>query len=84
MNRLKKKLFVPALLACMLLIAACSDNSAMSLKEDEKAVVKIMYWNEQMFFQEYGNLFNVKFPNVEIEVVSSQPLYGFNLEKCSS
>jgi multiple sugar transport system substrate-binding protein len=55
------------------------NNDAAVLKalgKDEKVTIKVMYYSEQSFFQEYGNLFFSKFPNVDIEVVSSQGIYG--------
>ncbi|WP_231570976.1 ABC transporter substrate-binding protein [Gordoniibacillus kamchatkensis] len=52
---------------------------AAALKElgkDEKATVKVMYFDKNYFFQQYGNLFLAKFPNIDIEVVSNQGIYG--------
>nr|WP_246627970.1 extracellular solute-binding protein [Paenibacillus oenotherae] len=40
-----------------------------------------MYWDEQTFFQQYGNLFSSKFPNVEIQVVSMMSLNGQNEDR---
>ncbi|MFD0712428.1 ABC transporter substrate-binding protein [Paenibacillus sp. GCM10027626] len=78
MVMVKKGTVLAALLGVSVLTAACSGNSD-SLKTEETAVVKVMYWDEQNFFQQYGNLFNTKFPNVEIQVVSQRSMYA-NME----
>lgn len=35
-----------------------------------------MFWDQQFLFQEYGNLFATKFPNVEIEVANIEAIYN--------
>lgn len=37
--------------------------------ENEKAMLTVMYVNEGSFYQDYGNLFTAKYPNVEFKVV---------------
>ncbi|MFC0213594.1 ABC transporter substrate-binding protein [Paenibacillus chartarius] len=73
-----------------LLLSACSaaapaggtasgQSSGPALKEmgkDEKATIKVMYHDKNFFFQEYGNMFSAKFPNIDVEVVSMQGMYG--------
>jgi len=42
-------------------------------KEDNvKSTLKVMYYNEQSFYQQYGMLFSALYPEVEVEVVSTQ------------
>jgi multiple sugar transport system substrate-binding protein len=54
-----------------------SDSMVMkALGKDEKVTIKVMYYDERNFFQQYGNLFYSKFPNVDIEVISNQGIYG--------
>lgn len=43
--------------------------------EEETATIKVMYYDEQSFFQTYGNLFYAKYPNINLEVVSTQEIY---------
>jgi len=76
MKTFKRGTVLATLLGVTVLTAACSGGNANSLKDDETAVVKVMYWDEQNFFQQYGNLFNAKFPNVEVQVVSQRSLYN--------
>jgi len=76
MKTFKRGTVIATLLGVTVLTAACSGGNASSLKEDETAVVKVMYWDEQNFYQQYGNLFNAKFPNVEIQVVNQRLLYN--------
>jgi multiple sugar transport system substrate-binding protein len=67
-----------------IILAGCGskgskDSDSMVMKamgKDEKVTIKVMYYDERNFFQQYGNLFYSKFPNVDIEVVSNQGMYG--------
>jgi multiple sugar transport system substrate-binding protein len=67
-----------------IIAAGCSSNGGKAkdspvlkaMGKDEKATIKVMYYDEKYFFQQYGNLFYSKFPNVDIEVVSTQSMYG--------
>ncbi len=47
-----------------------------TLGKDEKASIKVMYYDENSFFQQYGNLFLSKFPNIDVQVVSTQGISG--------
>lgn len=69
------------LVAFVFIVSACSSKSTgvKPLDKDEKAVVKVMFYDEQQFFTQYGNLFTSKFPNVEIQVVSMQSVNGMNV-----
>ncbi|CAM3741646.1 ABC transporter substrate-binding protein [Marinicrinis lubricantis] len=51
-------------------------NDAQVFDSEEIMTLKVMYYDEQSFFREYGNLFNMKYPNVNIEVISTQPVYS--------
>ncbi|MEW9700994.1 ABC transporter substrate-binding protein [Paenibacillus sp. SI8] len=48
------------------------------LGKDEKATVKVLYYDKNSFYQQYGNLFMAKNPNIDVEVISSQNIYGPN------
>jgi multiple sugar transport system substrate-binding protein len=58
-----------------LLLAGCTTPSAQNNK-DTKRVLKVMYWNESYFLQQYGELFSVQYPNTEIQVVGTDLLYN--------
>ncbi|RKN77112.1 hypothetical protein [Paenibacillus ginsengarvi] len=45
-----------------------------SLETQEKAAIKVLYPNKNTFFNNYGNYFNSKFPNVEFDVVPTQSI----------
>ncbi|QJD87390.1 ABC transporter substrate-binding protein [Cohnella herbarum] len=66
------------------LLSACGGGGGKSkdelapLGKDEEAKIKVMFWDSNYFFQEYGNVFNFKFPNIEIEVVNMQSIYSEN------
>ena len=72
-NRLHK---IVMILTCIFLIAGCT--SPAQNKNEEKRTVKIMYWDENAFYRQYGELFSMKYPNTEVELVSTSKLYQPN------
>ncbi|MCP3772287.1 extracellular solute-binding protein [Paenibacillus sp. MZ04-78.2] len=76
----RSRIGLTAGLAVAVLIAGCNSNSggakpSKTLKElgkDEKASIKVVFWDKNSFFQQYGNLFSAKFPNIDVQVVSTQ------------
>ncbi|MCC3375744.1 ABC transporter substrate-binding protein [Cohnella sp. REN36] len=68
------------LTALALSLSGCTGKSSKEvlkpLDEKEEAKFKIMFWDQNYFFQEYGNLFLSKFPNLDIEVVDMQSIYS--------
>lgn len=62
------------LLTTIFLVAGCTSPSDQN-KAGGKKSVKIMAYDESYFYQEYGELFKMKFPNTDIEIVSSSKLY---------
>ncbi|MCU6711776.1 extracellular solute-binding protein [Paenibacillus sp. J5C_2022] len=69
-----KKIVPAAVLASMVAVTGCSTGGN-SESGNEQATVKVMYYDEGSFFREYGMLFSALFPEIEIEVVSTQSLY---------
>jgi multiple sugar transport system substrate-binding protein len=58
------------LIAAML--AGCSSGGESKDKvpdPGEPVTLKVAYFNEQSFYQSYGNVFNAKYPNVEFEII---------------
>jgi multiple sugar transport system substrate-binding protein len=54
------------------------EGSLKKLGKDEKATIKVMYYDKNSFYQQYGNLFMAKNPNIDVEVISNQGIYGPN------
>ncbi|MBP1907180.1 multiple sugar transport system substrate-binding protein [Paenibacillus turicensis] len=69
-NRLHK---IVMILTSILLIAGCT--SPAQNKNEEKRTVKIMSWDESSFYRQYGDLFSMKYPNTEVEIISTSKLY---------
>ncbi|CAH0120382.1 MULTISPECIES: ABC transporter substrate-binding protein [unclassified Paenibacillus] len=57
----------------MFVIALCIALGGCTLVKPEKSAeprrLKIMYYSEDYFYQEYGDLFSTKYPNIEVQVV---------------
>ena len=63
------------------LLAACGgrgtkEGELAPLGKDEEANIKVMFWDSNYFFQEYGNMFATQFPNIDIEVANMQSMYS--------
>ncbi len=62
------------------LLASCTGGAQSELPELPKegaATLKVMFHNAEIFMSEYGNTFNVKFPEVEFEVIESTEFESF-------
>lgn len=75
-----KRMIRAAAAALLLAVASgCSfgggnDDALKELGKDEKAVIKVMYYDERSFFSQYGMLFSAMYPNITVEVVSTQSI----------
>ncbi|HIW31596.1 MAG TPA: extracellular solute-binding protein [Candidatus Paenibacillus intestinavium] len=52
-----------------------------SNNENEARTLKVMYYNENSFFQEYGMLYSALYPNVEIQVVNTNEIHNTLMEE---
>lgn len=48
------------------------------MENNQNVTLKVSYWDEQSFMQKYGYMFMAKFPNIDLEVVSTRSLYMGN------
>lgn len=71
-EKLGKTILMSTLLAGVL--AGCSTGGNES-KENVKSTLKVMHYDERSFYQQYGMLFSTLYPNIEIEVISTQGVY---------
>ncbi|MFD1179377.1 ABC transporter substrate-binding protein [Paenibacillus puldeungensis] len=75
-----KWLHKAALLAIStLLLAGCS--SAPTKEQEKQSTLKVMYSDESYFFKQYGDLFAMKHPNIDVEVVSTSGMNQYDPEK---
>ncbi|GIO86239.1 hypothetical protein J25TS5_31710 [Paenibacillus faecis] len=73
---MKRKLVQRVLLVllCGVVFAGCS--SASDKGTEKRSSLKIMYVDEEAyFFSQYGDLFSMQYPNVDIEVISTSSIY---------
>jgi len=70
---MKKKVGLLVLSAVWAATAAgCSDGGGEERKpfgKEEQATLRVMYWDEKSFYDDYGTLFQNRYPNVEFEVI---------------
>lgn len=62
------------LFALFILVTGCSDTEK---TDDVKGPLKVMFFNESNYLSEFGELFAIKYPNVQVEVVDTQSIYNF-------
>lgn len=78
----RKKVTVSISICLMLaILSACTfstdkDLVLPPLKFGQAATIKVTYWDEEAFYRDYGNLFLNEFPNITVEVVSTQGING--------
>lgn len=72
-----KKWMKTSLAVCMstALLAGCSFGKNTSNNENEPTTLKVMYYDENSFYSEYGMLYSAVNPNVDIEVVNTNKIY---------
>lgn len=72
-----KRWLKTSLAVCMTatLLAGCSFGKSSPGNNAQPTTLKVMYYDENSFYSEYGMLFSAVNPNVEIEVVNTNSLY---------
>ncbi|MDQ0089990.1 multiple sugar transport system substrate-binding protein [Paenibacillus anaericanus] len=61
-------------MSCLLVVGCSAGPGKETVKE--KSSLKVMFYSEDWFYQQYGDLFAMKHPEIEIEVVSHQSIYS--------
>jgi len=69
------KFVIPFVIIAIILSGCSFGGTNKGLDKDKKSTLKVMYYDEGSFFQEYGMVFSALYPNVEIEIVSNQVMY---------
>lgn len=65
------------LLTVVALMSGClGEKPVLEQLEEGKGKIKVVSYNEESFYNDYGNYFNIKYPDIEFEVVSYQDLYA--------
>lgn len=75
MTRRALQLAIITLIATVML-SGCSGRGNEAALSGQIQTVKVMYYDEQQFFRDYGELLYAKYPNLEIEVANQQSIYA--------
>lgn len=74
--------FLTLTLAVSVAMTACTTSGGKKntdvgkMDRDDEGALKVAYFNEQAFYMQYGNAFQAMFPNVSLEVVSTESLFS--------
>lgn len=68
-----RKLTIAVICGVLVLLAGC--GPAPTKQSDVRRSLKVMFWDEGYFFQQYGDLFSMRYGDVDIEVVSTNSMY---------
>lgn len=78
----RKYKLVLLLLTITSLLGGCfGGNSEMEPMKDGKGKLKIVYKDEESFNRDYGNLFLMKYPDIEVEVIAQDDLFDQSAEQ---
>ncbi|MCY7483549.1 MULTISPECIES: extracellular solute-binding protein [Paenibacillus] len=60
------------LLGMMSVLTGCfGEKQVLEPLDEGKGKLKVTYYSEKSFYSDYGNYFNIKFPDIEVEVIST-------------
>ncbi|BFH17430.1 hypothetical protein J6TS7_34620 [Paenibacillus dendritiformis] len=62
------------LLAVISLLGGCLGGK-FAMDSEGKAKIKVLYYDEDIFYSDYGNNFYMKYPNIEFEVINTGTIY---------
>lgn len=72
----RKHKLVLLLLTITSLLGGCfGGNSEMAPLKDGKGKLRIVYKDEESFNRDYGNLFLMKYPDIEVEVIAQDDVF---------
>lgn len=66
---------VGSVLLAAAILTGCSFGGNDAKADKTSTTLKVMYYDENSFYQEYGMLFSALHPEIEIQVVSTQSIY---------
>jgi multiple sugar transport system substrate-binding protein len=86
MEMVKKWGKIPGLLIGVLVLAVAltgctpsggkKESAINSLSRNDKGSLKVAYFDQQAFYMQYGNAFQAMFPNVQLEVISTESVFN--------
>ncbi|MGG0813467.1 extracellular solute-binding protein [Paenibacillus alvei] len=74
---LKKWKICIVLLTMISLISGCfGERSELAPLKDGKGKIRVVYKSEDAFYQDYGNFFKMMSPDIDVEVISQEEMFG--------
>lgn len=70
------KFVIPVVWIAFIVTGCSFGGSDKGFDKKQESTLRVMYYDENSFFQEYGMLFSALYPNVNVEVVSTQSMYN--------
>lgn len=70
------KMVTPIALTALVATGCSFGGGNKGLDKNEPSTLKVMYYDEGSFFQDYGMVFSALYPNIEIEVLNTQSIYS--------
>ncbi|RIE03633.1 extracellular solute-binding protein [Cohnella faecalis] len=68
----RKRLTALFALSATLMMTGCNIGGTENKSETEKATIKVMYYDERSFFDQFGMLYSALHPEVEFQIVTQQ------------
>jgi multiple sugar transport system substrate-binding protein len=65
-NLMSKKILLLNAILILLLLSACQPKD---IEKEEEVTLKVVYYDQNTFNRDYGDLFSTKYPNIKIEVL---------------
>ncbi|NIK78445.1 multiple sugar transport system substrate-binding protein [Paenibacillus castaneae] len=69
------KFVIPVALFALVLSGCSFGGGKKDLDKNQESTLRVMYYDEGSFFQEYGMVFSALYPNIDIEVINNRSMY---------
>ncbi|MCG7410040.1 extracellular solute-binding protein [Paenibacillus sp. ACRRX] len=75
------KVLLASMMILVLLSGCMGEKPVLEKMPENGGKLKVMYWDEELFYRFYGNFFSIKYQNVDFEVVNMNAMDEENQDK---